>query len=247
MRAAQPWTRNPLLCLEHRSRDARDARLLHAQVDAHAFAGFLPLIQCKQKRVCDVVAGGVIHIVVAGPHRRAALETGEIRHAAHRIDGPCAGASGVPRAGVTEGGAAQSDDARIDLREAFVIEAEAAHRAGPEVVGHDVGVPDELQKHLFACRMRDFETQALLVARAEIREVGTFVPPLRSRLAVHERPGLAVLKMRDALDPDHLGAEIRQERSAPRQRVDLFECEDRTPSSSNGADIGFLFTCLQTK
>ena len=106
-----------------------------------------------------------------------------------------------------------------------MVEAVALHRAGPEVVGDDVAVLHELQEHVLARGRRDLQAEALLVARAEVREVRALVPPLRTGLAVGERSGLAVLEMLDAFDADHLCPEVREESGAPRQRVHLLERE----------------------
>ena len=168
----------------------------------------------------------MIHVVVARAHRRAAFEAREIRHAAHRIDRAGTGSRLAPRPRMAVRRAAQRDDARIHASETLVVEAQAAHRPRPEVVGHDVAVFDELQEHFLARGMRHLETQALLVARPEIGEVRAFVPPLRAGLAVRERPRLAILEMPDALDADDLCAEIREERGAPRQCVHLLQCQN---------------------
>src|SRR5688572_707457 len=140
MPAAEARALDAALSLENGGADARDPGLLHRQVDAHAFAGALAAIEGEQERIRHVVAGGMIHVVVARAHRRAALVAGEVGHAGRRVDRARARPGAAPRTGVTVRRAAQRDDARIDLREAFVVEAETAHRAGPEIVGHHVAV-----------------------------------------------------------------------------------------------------------
>jgi hypothetical protein len=114
----------------------------------------------------------------------------------------------------------------IHLSEAFVVEAETPHRAGSEVVSHHVAVLDELEEHFFPRRLGHLQTETLLVASAEVREVGTFVPPLRPGLAIDERPGLAILEVLHAFDADDLRAEVRQKGGAPGQRMNLLQCQD---------------------
>src|SRR5438093_1788973 len=206
MPTAQPGAPDAALRLQDGGPDAGDTGLLHAQVDTHAFAGSVAAVQREQQRIGHVVAGGVIHVVVAISLGRAALDAGQVGHAAHRVDRPRARPGSAPGPAVAESRAAQRNDARIDLRQAFVVEAVTAHRAGPEVVGHDVAVLDELEEHLFPGRRRHFQTQTLLVTRAEVRQIRAFVPPLRSRLPVDERPGLAVLEVLHAFDADDFRA-----------------------------------------
>ena len=223
MPAAQPLACDAALRLQNGRSYARDPGLLHAQVNAHSFAGSVAAVQGQQQRIGHVVSGGVIHVVVACPQRRAALITSEVGHAAHRVHGARAGACFAPRAGVAEGRAAQGDDARVNLGQAFVVKAETAHRSRPEVVGHNIAMPDQFQEDLLPGGMGHIQTQTLLVTRAEIREVPALIPPFRPGLAVGERPGLAILHVRHTLDADDLGAHVCQKGSAPGQGMHLLQ------------------------
>src|SRR5262249_44185795 len=147
MAAAQARALDLALRLQDGRADAGDAGFLHRQIDARSLACAVAAIERQQQRVGHVVAGGVIHVVVARPYRGTALVAGEVRHAARRIHGARTRARAAPRPGIAVGRAAQRDDARIDRRQALVIEAEAAHGAGAEVVRHHVALADELQEY----------------------------------------------------------------------------------------------------
>ena len=105
-----------------------------------------------------------------------------------------------------------------------MIKTVAAHGAGAEVVGDDVALLDQFKKYFLPGRMRHIHTQALLVARAEVGEVAAFIPPFFARLAIGERPRLAILQVPGAFNADDLRAHIREKRRAPRQGVHLLQC-----------------------
>ena len=103
------------------------------------------------------------------------------------------GTGAPPGAGVAIGGAAEGDDARVDGGQAIVVEAEALHGAGAEVVGDDVGLGHQLEEEFLALGVGNVHAEAALVARAVIDQVAGLVPPLFAGLAVGEGAGLAVL------------------------------------------------------
>jgi hypothetical protein len=96
------------------------------------------------------------------------------------------------------------DEARVELRERLLAEAEPLHRAGLEVLAEDVGAGDELEHDLAAARILGVDGDALLVAVEEGEE---------ARAGAHELPRVVAA---ERLDLDHLGAEVAEDDPAGR-------------------------------
>ena len=107
-----------------------------------------------------------------------------------------------------------------------MVKAEPLHGAGAEVIGDDVTILGKLEKNFFAPRVGHFQTEALLIAGAEVGQVAPFVPPLLAGPPAGERPGLAVLEVGQAFHADDLSTQVGQERSPPRKGVHLFQGEN---------------------
>ena len=88
------------------------------------------------------------------------------------------------------------DDARVDLRERLVVDAEAVLHVGPEVLDHHVGLLDQAQEDREAFRRLQVERDAALVA-VQVLEVRPSRGP----------PGLAAPPLR-RLDLDDVGAPV---------------------------------------
>src|SRR4029077_1160166 len=109
------------------------------------------------------------------------------------------------------------DEARVDLGEDVVAEAEALHRAGAEVLDEHVGLPHERLDHVDT------------LGRLQIEGHAAFVPveeEVRGGLAVLAgRPGARLVARVRVLHLDDVGAEVSQQCAAPGPRNDAGEVE----------------------
>ena len=108
---------------------------------------------------------------------------------------------------LAEAGDAAIDDARIALLHGFEIDAEALGDAGPHVLDDHVGLFGQPHQDLAALVGLQVQRDGALVAM-QVLEVRTIA-------LAHQFVGLGVARRR--LDPDHVGAPVRQ-RAARRRR-----------------------------
>ena len=140
-------------------------------------------------------------------HRRHVVTAGSMQD--RRVTGP----SGR-NARLAVAGNRAVDDPRIDCRKGFVVEAQALHHAGTEVLRDHVGPGGEVQRELAAFRIFHVEHDALLarIEAAEIRAVAAAVGGLPERLAA------AHVVAFGGFDLDDLGAEDPQAGACSRAR-----------------------------
>src|SRR3712207_8389814 len=65
----------------------------------------------------------------------------------------------------------QRNDVGLDADQTVVVQAEAPHGAGAEVVGDDIALGHQLQEHLLALGVGDIQTQALLRSEEHTSEL----------------------------------------------------------------------------
>src|SRR6202171_207950 len=104
--------------------------------------------------------------------------------------------------GLAAAGGGDVHQAGVEGREAHVVELEVSHRAGPQVLDHDVRVTDELAEKL------------LSLGRLEVDRYRSLVPiepDERRRFAIQKGSRVARAVAADGvLDLDHVGAEVGQ-------------------------------------
>ena len=158
-------------------------------------------------------AGGKVGDRNADPHRPLAGLPGDRHQPAHALrDLIEAGPLGVGSA-LAETGNAGIDDARVELRERLVVDAQPFLHAGAEILDDDVGLFDHPLEGREAFRRLEIERHAALVA-VQVLEIGTFA-----------RPPHAFLVARRLLDLDDVGAPIGELARAGRARPDAREIE----------------------
>ncbi len=118
------------------------------------------------------------------------------------------------------------DEARVDLAQLFVGEAEPRHRLRAHVVHQNVALPHQRQEGLCRFRLLQIERQRALVA-VEVQEH-------MAHLAVPRRAGIAHDVALGRLDLDHLGAEIAHDLRRQRPEHDRRQIDHLDPSERAG-------------
>jgi hypothetical protein len=116
---------------------------------------------------------------------------------------------------LSEAGDAAIDDARIDLADALVIDAEFCFDVGPEVLDDDVGPPGQAVEDLEALRLLQVERHRSLVA-VQVLEVRAVPRPTHL---------LAAGLLQQCIDLDDVRTPIRQLPHAGRAGPDAGEIE----------------------
>ena len=133
--------------------------------------------------------------------QRPADRAGHVGQAAHHLHHLVEGGAVVVGAR-QEALVRDVDQARIELRERGVAEAEPLHRPGLEVLAEDVGAGHQLEHDLPAARVLGVDRDALLVAVEQGEEAGAGADELSGVVAA------------ERLDLDHLGAEVAEDDAA---------------------------------
>ena len=108
---------------------------------------------------------------------------------------------------LAEAGDRDQDDVGLQLAQLLIAEAHRLHRAGAEILQHDVGGLHQRGEDLLAASRAHVQAEALLAAVVD-GEIDA--------LAAHHRLGFAGFLAAELLDLDHLGAEIGQDHAAAR-------------------------------
>ena len=117
-----------------------DLRLQQRGLHPLAFAGDLALQQRGEDAHGAEQPGGEVGDGNADPHRALARRAGDRHQPAHALRDLIEAGPLVIGAVLAEAGDAAIDDARIDLAQALVIDAELGLHVGPEVLDHHVGL-----------------------------------------------------------------------------------------------------------
>ena len=136
--------------------------------------------------------------------RRLAREAVDVAEPAHRLgDRGEAGALRV-RAGLPVAGDARDHEPRVRLEQLLGAEVPALERAGPEVLGEDVGVLDEREQQRLPLLGAQVERAAALVPRLD-------GPPERPALVAGLAPVAERVRLARRLDLDDLGAHVAEQ------------------------------------
>jgi hypothetical protein len=112
------------------------------------------------------------------------------------------------------------DQPGIERRERGIIQPEAGHHAGAEILDHDVEAGHHLLDEVADRRGLEVAGQRLL-AGVEVAEIGA-VPIAQGRAGAH-------LIALERLDLDHLGAQIGQHARGKGPAITLVKSSTRTP------------------
>ncbi len=196
-----------------------DHRVLHRQLQPPSLAGAVALVQGAEDRRRHQHAGAGVAKGEAGLDRRAVGLAGDADRAAGGLRDHVEGEALLMRAARSEALDLAIDDARVDLLDRVVVEAEALDRARRHVLGDDVGLFDHVLDDLEPLRRFQIDRQRLLVD-VELVEVPRVVVGLAG---AQPAAGIAAARV---LDLDHLGAEPGQHLGAGRARLELGEIDD---------------------
>ena len=191
--------------LPHRE---RHGRLEHRHIDHLAASVALAHRERAHDPDRRVEAGGEVGDRDAHLDRRATWLAGDAHEPAHRLDDDVErGAIGV-RAVQSPAGHRRVDEAWVPVEQLARIEAEVAHRAGPQVLDDDVRARGQPPEHVLPCLGLEIERDAAL-RPIEPHEVAA--------LAVHHRlePAREIATAR-ILDLHDVGTEIRELHAAER-------------------------------
>ena len=144
--------------------------------------------------------GGEVGDGNADPHRALAGRAGDRHQPAHALRDLIEARPLVIGAVLAEAGDAAIDDARVDLAQALIVDAELCLDVGAEVLDHDVGLLGEALEHFEALRVLQVERHGPLVA-VQILEVRALARAARLLAA-------GILQQR--VDLDDVGAPVRQ-------------------------------------
>ncbi len=151
----------------------------------------------------------------ADPHRAFAGRAGDRHQPAHALRDLIEAGALVIGAVLAEAGNTAIDEARIDLLQALIVDAELCLHVGPEVFDHDVGLLRQPLEHREPLGVLQVQRHRALVA-VQILEVGA-----AARAARLFAPG--VLQQR--IDLDDIGAPVRELAHAGRPRADAGQIE----------------------
>ena len=211
-----------LLAEQMLDHDEGDQRLEHRHFDRLSLAGLLARIKRRQYRRDDAVGAGLVgndrghEARLVGDH---GLQRGKTRA---RLDDVVIGGlrSHRSRGAVAVGG--EINEARIDLLELLVLDAEALGGRRPIVVHQHVSGLGELEQRLAPALLLEVEHDRTLGAIAAKIERGHAGMTRRSHLTRR----IAFRR----LDLDHVGAEIAQLLRGPRPEHDRGAVDDTKSS-----------------
>ena len=147
-----------------------DLRLQERSLHPLALAGDVAFQQRGEDAERAKQPGGEIGDRDADPHRALAGRAGDRHQPAHALGDLIEARPLVIGPVLPEPGDAAVDDARIDLAQALVVDAELAFDVGAEVLDHHVSLLGEALEHFQALRVLQVERHRALVA-VQILEV----------------------------------------------------------------------------
>ena len=195
-------------------------RLQQRGLDVLAFVRFLAFEQGDENAERREQSGGKIGDRNADAHRPLPRQAGNRHQPAHALrDLIEAGPVGVGPV-LAEAGNAGIDQARIDLGEGLIVDAEPLLHVGAEILHHDVGLLDHALERGQSRRRLQIERHAALVA-VQVLKVRTLA-----------RPAHRLFRSRRRFDLDDIGAPIGELAHAGRSRPHPGEIEHREAGES---------------
>ena len=145
-------------------------------------------------------SGGEIGDGDADPHRALARRAGDRHQPAHTLRDLIEARPLVVGAVLAEAGDAAIDDARVDLAQALIVDAELCLDVGTKILDHDVGLLGEALEHFEARRVLQVQRHGPFVA-VQILEIRALAWAARL---------LAGRVFQQRVDLDDIGPPIRQ-------------------------------------
>ena len=145
--------------VDQQRREHGQRRLEHRHVQALALARRLLAVERRSTGEGRGDAGGEIDRGEARAHRPRVGMARDRHHARGRLDGAVIGRRAGIGAGLPVARYRTEDEARPDLLQRLVAEAQPVHGAGLEVLHHDVRPGDEAMHHLAGAGMLEVERQ----------------------------------------------------------------------------------------
>src|SRR5262249_13535855 len=218
----------------------RDARLEQGDVDELPAAGALSRAQGGQGRDRSVERAGEVgdrdaHLDGLLP----AFLSGDGHEAAHPLRHDVQPRALGIRPVLPPPRGRDVDEARVQLRQARVVELQVLHRARAQVLDQDVAPPRQLAEHLLALRSLEIERQRSLVA---------VQPEERRGLAADERTARASLVAAvGVLDLDDVRPQVRELEGAERGSHEVAHLEhadprERSLAHRNGTSAADLYS-----
>ena len=175
-------------------------RVLHGHFNLLAGSRGVALHKGGQDTDDAVHAGARVSHTRPGDRGRIVGKTGHAHRAAHRLGDGFKTLERAIRPRRTKAFDAGIDQTRIELFEAVIAKSEPFHRAGSEVLQHDIGGRNQFLKSLLAVRLFEVKRQAALVG-IEKQEEETVRP--RSVIQAHAGD----IAPAGRLDLDHVSPE----------------------------------------
>jgi len=200
-------------------------RLEHRHVEALALARRLLAVERRGAGEGGGDAGGEIDRGEPRPHGPRVGMAGDRHHARRRLDGAVIGRRAGIIAGLPVAGDRAEDEARPDLLQRLVAEAQPVHRAGLEVLHDDVRPGDEAVHHPAGAGVLEVERHRPLagVDRQEHRRHAD-----APEIVVADQVA-ALVAARPLLELDDIGAHHRQVLGAERAGDHLREVDHPHP------------------
>ncbi len=208
-----------------------DHRVLHRDLDLLAAPRRRALVERRQHADAGMKSGAGIAERHAGLDRLAVALAGDTHDAAGRLRDHVEGEMLLVGAPLSEALDRRVDDARVDLRDFFIGEAELLDHARREVLCKDVRLGDQLAQHGLAALVLEIERYRALVG-VEQHEIVAVDALLVGRGAA------ALLAADRVLDLDDVGAEPGECFSDRRSGLELREIDD-LDAGERGA-LGFF-------
>ena len=209
------------VAVHHRTerRGDRDrAGLVHGNLDPLAFARAFALHEGTEDSGAEMDAREEIAHRGTGLGRRPIGVAGGVGDAAHRLDGDVHRGEVAIGPVEAEARTAAIDQARVELAQHVVAEAQSVHHARREILDQHVGLGDQVEEDLLAARLLEVEDHRLLVGIEHDQRIG-----LDLALAAAHHVALR------RLDLEHARAHEGELQAAIGAVVDLPEIEDEHP------------------
>ena len=165
-----------------------------------ALAGNVALQQRGEDTHGAEQPGGEVGDGDADPHRALARRAGDRHQPAHALRDLIEARPLVVGAVLAEAGDAAIDDARVDLAQALIVDAEFCLHVGTKIFDHDVGLFRQPLEHFKALGVLQVQRHGPLVA-VQILEIRTLARAARL---------LAATVFQQRVDLDNVGAPVRQ-------------------------------------
>ena len=179
-------------------------------------------------------AGHIVDHRQTEPRRRPVRLAGHGEESAFRLHQVVVARPIGPAVVAAISGQMRTDDARIDVLQRGVVEAELCRLIAAQIVHHRIGTRDQIGEDLAALRMLQVEREAALVeVEALVKEAVVIPQKIRPGRAREVAAGVGILNL------DDIGAHVGEEHRAIGPGAELLERQDAHPCQRLRGHIGF--------